>query len=262
MITFTEAQLSAVVVSFLWPFVRILGLMSTAPPFNESNIPTLVKIGLAAVIALIVSPTLPTLPALTPFSLAGLWILGQQALIGVALGFVMQVIFAAAQTAADYVGLQMGLSFAVLISPGSDGSTDVLSKLFNMIAILAFLAFNGHLTMLAALVDSFQLLPIGGAPLAAAGWHLLAVKGADIFMIGLLLALPLIASLLLANLALGILNRAAPQLNIFAVGFPLTLLTGLLVLELLMPRFAPMFQHMFATGIDLMNQISAALKGT
>lgn len=256
MISFTHAQWSALIAGVLWPFVRILALFMTAPLLGESVIQPIVKIGLAGLIALIVAPAIGPLPAVSPFSFDGLWILAQQVLIGAAMGFVMQCVFAAIEAAGEYAGLQMGLSFATLLTPNSDGSTAVLSTLLKMIAMLTFLALDGHLTMLATLVESFQTLPVAHGPLATPGWRELSAWGAQIFTMGLLLALPLVAALLIVNLALGILNRAASQLNIFAVGFPLTLATGLLVLELLMPRLWPMFQHMFMSGLDMMGRLA------
>lgn len=260
MISFTEAQWSALVASVLWPFARILALFSTAPLFSEAGVPAIVKIGLAGLLALIVAPVVVPVGAaatVSPFSYEGLWILAQQVLIGVALGFAMQCVFSAVEAAGEFAGLQMGLSFATLITPNSDGSTAVLSMLLNMIAVLTFLALDAHLSMLANLVESFQALPIGGG-LGPDGWRALSAWGAQIFTFGLLLALPLIAALLIANLALGILNRAAPQLNIFAVGFPLTLATGLLVLDMLMPRLWPMFEHLLTSGLDEMRRVAAA----
>jgi flagellar biosynthetic protein FliR len=115
--------------------------------------------------------------------------------------------------------------------------------------MLVFLAINAHLLLLGVLVDSFQTLPISTQPLAVAGFFKLALFGSTVFSVGLQLALPLIAILLMTNLALGILTRSAPQLNIFAIGFPITLGVGLIVLDILLPYFAPQFEHMIQNGL-------------
>lgn len=252
MISFTYEQLSTVIAAVLWPFSRLLALTMSAPLFGDTTIPATVKISLAALLALAISPTLGPMPAVSPFSFDGLWIIAQQVMIGAALGWVMRIVFSAISMAGDFAGLQMGLSFATLLSPNNDGSTAVLGTLLNMVAMLVFLATNGHLVMLGTLIESFQALPISATPISAVGWKMLAVWGGQLFAFGLMLALPLVAALLICNLALGILNRAAPQLNIFAVGFPLTLTVGLLIIQLMMPRLAPVFDRFFALGFDMM----------
>ncbi|WP_087690934.1 MULTISPECIES: flagellar biosynthetic protein FliR [unclassified Pandoraea] len=258
MISFTYDQLSGVIAAFLFPFVRLLALTMSAPLFGDSAVPSTVKIGLAGIVALALAPMLGPMPAVSPFSWEGLWILTQQLMIGAALGWCMQIVFSAISMAGDFVGLQMGLSFATLLTPNSDGSTAVLGMFLNVVAMLVFLATNGHLVMYATLVQSFAVLPISGTPISAGGWQYLASLGGQLFTLALMLSLPLVAALLICNLALGILNRAAPQLNIFAVGFPLTLAVGLFVLELMMPRIAPVMDHFTSIGVDMMIRATAA----
>lgn len=249
MISFTDAQLNAWLVSFLWPLTRVLGLLMVAPAFGHRAVPGRVKIGLGVFITLIVAPALPPMPDVGLGSWHGLFILVQQVLIGIAIGFTMRVAFAAVEAAGEIIGLQMGLGFASFFDPQSAGQTLVLARFFNMLAVLVFLALNAHLLLLGVLVDSFQSLPISPQPLSAAGFQNLAAFGATVFAIGLQLALPLIAILLMTNLALGILTRAAPQLNIFAIGFPITLGVGLIVLDLTLPYFAPQFEQLIQSGI-------------
>ncbi|MBN9117174.1 MAG: flagellar biosynthetic protein FliR, partial [Pandoraea sp.] len=234
----------------------LLALSMSAPLFGDVSVPSTVKIGLAGIVALALAPVLGPMPAVSPFSWEGLWIMVQQIVIGAALGWCMQIVFSAISMAGDFVGLQMGLSFATLLTPNSDGSTAVLGMLLNVVAMLVFLATNGHLVMFATLVQSFTVLPVSAVPLSSVGWHYLAMLGGQLFMLALMLSLPLVAALLICNLALGILNRAAPQLNIFAVGFPLTLGVGLVVIELMMPRIAPVMDHFIAIGIALWISVS------
>jgi flagellar biosynthetic protein FliR len=130
-----------------------------------------------------------------------------------------------------------------------------------MLAMLIFVAVDGHLLMISALADSFQALPIGDAPIAGQGWMVLVVGGGQIFASGLMLSLPLVTALLTINLAMGILNRASPQFSIFAVGFPLTLLAGIWMLQLLMPHLAGFLEPRFGEGIDLMVRVVGGLRG-
>ena len=256
----TSDQLSVWLVAFLWPFVRMLALISTAPVFSEKAVPRTVKVGLALLLAVAIAPTLGTLPAVPLVSAAGLWILLQQILIGAAMGFSMKMVFAMVQAAGEYVGLQMGLSFASFFDPTSGGQTMVLARLLNVIAMLLFLAVDGHLVLIEALAESFHTLPIADAPLAAGGWFLLVTAGGQIFLGGLILALPLIATLLTLNLAMGILNRVSPQFSIFAVGFPITLLAGIAMLQVLMQYMGPFLEPRFAAGFVFTQEFLQGLR--
>ncbi len=241
-------QLTLWIASFFWPFVRMLALVSTAPILGEKSVPRQIKVALSVLLAVVVAPTLGAMPQVPLVSSAGIWIVMQQVLIGVAMGFSMRAVFAIVQAAGDYVGLQMGLSFAAFFDPTSGGQTQVVARLLNLLALLIFLSVDAHLLLILTLVESFSVLPISGAGLSAAGWWVLVLAGGNIFTGGLMLALPIVATLLAINLAMGILNRASPQFSIFAVGFPITLLVGMAMLQLLMPYLAPFMEPRFAEG--------------
>ncbi len=260
MLSFTDAQLNTWLVAFVWPLTRILGLVMVAPVFGHRSVPAQVKIGLGVFIALIVSPTLPPPPDVALGSWQGLFILVQQFLIGLAIGFTMRVVFASVELAGEIIGLQMGLGFASFFDPQSAGQTLVLSRFFNLLAMLVFLAVNAHLLVLGLLAESFSILPISAAPLAAEGFRGVAAFGSTIFVVGLQIALPLIAVLLMTNLALGILTRSAPQLNIFAIGFPITLGVGLIVLDFSMPYFAPQMEGVIRLALKAGADILTALR--
>lgn len=260
MINLTDAQLNTWLINFIWPLTRILGLIMVAPVFGHRAVPARVKIGLGIFIALIIAPTLPPMPAVGLGSWHGLFILVQQLLIGIAIGFIMRIVFAAAEAAGEIVGLQMGLGFASFFDPQSAGQTLVLARFFNMLALLVFLAVNAHLLLIGVLVDSFQTLPISPQPLSAAGFYTVATFGSTVFAVGLQLALPLIAILLMTNLSLGILTRSAPQLNIFAIGFPITLGVGLIVLDLTLPYFVPQLEQMLQNGFQATTLVIQTLR--
>lgn len=254
MVTLDSSQLMLWVGQFFWPLVRLLALFSTAPIFSEHSVSKKVKIGLAVMITWILAPTLPPVNV-TLFSVGGFWLLIQQLLIGIALGFTMQFAFAAVRMAGELIGLQMGLSFATFFDPGSRLNMPVLARFLDMLAMLLFLTFNGHLWLISLLADSFHTLPIGGDPLNANEFLALAKAGGLIFLNGMRLALPLIILLLSINLALGLLNRVAPQLSVFAIGFPVTLSIGILTIGILMPLLAPFCEHLFSEVFDLLSDI-------
>ena len=250
LVQFTSAQLAGWLAAFLWPFVRMLALVGTAPLFGERAVPARVKVGLAALLTVAVAPVLGPMPQVPPVSAAGAWLVAQQVLVGVAMGFSMRLVFAMVHAAGEYIGLQMGLSFASFFDPASGGNTMVLGRLLHALALLVFLAVDGHLMMLTILVESFRVLPVSAEPLAARGWEVLAGAGMQVFTGGLMLALPLVAALLTLNLAMGILNRVSPQISIFSVGFPVTLLAGLALLQVLMPLLAPFLEPRFAAAFE------------
>jgi len=261
MITFSSADLNAWLISFIWPLARILALLSAAPVLGNAAIPTRVKIGLGVLVTLIVAPAIGPLPQIEPGSLEGLLILGQQILIGLAMGFAMRIVFSAVEMAGEIAGLQMGLGFATFFAPHSDGSTLVVGRFLGLLATLVFLSVNGHLLMLSVLAESFSVFPISAEPLSASGWNMLAGWGGKIFEAGLGLALPVVTALLIVNLALGILTRAAPQLNIFAVGFPITLMVGIVMLMLSLPYFIPVMEQLLTEGLKAMLDVARAAAG-
>ncbi len=256
MISVTLDQLYGWIAAFIWPLTRVLAVLGTAPLFGETGIPSKVKLGLGVLLTVAVSPTLGPMPDVPPSSFAGLGILAQQVIIGVALGFSMRLAFGAVQTAGEFIGLQMGLSFASFFDPGTNASTSVLSRLLNLIAVLVFLALDGHLLLLAGLVHTFEVLPIADTQLSSAGLGILLDWSAQVLILGLVMALPLITALLTMNLAMGILNRTAPQLSVFAVGFPLSLLAGLLMLTIVLPQTTPFLERLFSVAFEAFARIT------
>jgi flagellar biosynthetic protein FliR len=243
MITFTSAQLDAWLAGLLWPLVRVLSLLAAAPVLGLARIPVRVRVGLGVAIVLAIAPSLPPPPAIAPASAAGMLVLAQQIVIGLAIGFSLRLVFTAVEMAGDLIGMQMGLGFAMFYDPSNVQHTPILGQFMALLATLVFLAINGHLMIITTLAESFRTLPIGVDTLSGGFFQSLAQHGALVFVAGLQLALPLIVTMLVVNLSLGVLTRAAPQLNIFAVGFPVTLAIGFGALILTLPYFGPLFER-------------------
>lgn len=263
MITFTATQLNAWVVALMFPLSRILGLISTAPVFNSTGIPRRIRLVFGIAIAIALAPVLPPMPEVPAGSWEGIAILAQQALIGAIMGFTLRIVFAAVDMAGDLIGLQMGLSFAVFYDPARGGQTPVVTEFLNLLATLIFLSMNGHLLVLNALAQSFSLLPVSLTPFSSKGLAAMLGWAGTLFSAGVLLSLPLVAALLIANLALGVLSRIAPTLNLFAVGFPVTLGAGLLVLMLSLPYFGAAMERLYDRGFSALEGVlrAGALSG-
>jgi flagellar biosynthetic protein FliR len=255
MLTLSSAQLNVWIAAFLWPLARILGLIATAPLFGNLSVPATVKVALGAMLTLVIAPGVPALPATDPMSFAGLLILAQEMVIGLAMGFAMRIVFTAVEMAGEITGLTMGFGFATFFDPQTRARTSAISQFLSLLAIMLFLATNVHLVMLSTLADTFSTLPISALPAGAGGLRQLADWGGTIFSAGVHLALPMIAALLITNVALGVLTRAAPQLNLFGIGFPVTVGVGLAVLALSVPYLATPLERLFAEGIGMMRKI-------
>ena len=235
MLTFNEADLLAWVSPLLWPFLRALALFTALPVLGTRSVPTRVRIGLAAFIALAAQPSLPLAPVVALDSPLALMLVVQQLVIGLSLGFAVRLVFAAVEFAGELIGLQMGLNFAGFFDPLSAATATASSRFFGTTVAWLFIVANGHLLVVAALVQSFSAFPVAPEPFAFLHQVQPQRWGAEIFSTGLWIALPLVTMLLFVNLVLGAISRVAPQINIFAIGFPVTLGVGLLGLLLTMP---------------------------
>ncbi len=246
MISFSEAQILAWVTPLLWPFLRALALFTSLPVLGTRNVPVRLRIGLAALIALAAQPTLPPAPLVALDSPAALMLVLQQTVIGLSLGFSVQLVFAAVEFGGELIGLQMGLNFAGFFDPISAGTATAASRFFGTTVAWLFIVINGHLLVIAALVQSFTVFPVGPEPFAFLHQVQPQRWGAEIFATGLWIALPLVTMLLFVNLVLGTIARVASQINVFAIGFPVTLGVGLLGLLLTLP----LMQQPFVMTLD------------
>jgi flagellar biosynthetic protein FliR len=249
-ISFTTAQLYAWIASFLWPLTRILGLVSAAPVFGNTGVPMLIKLTLGVTLALIVAPIIPPVPSVDPTSWPGLLIAAQEMLIGAAMGFSLRLVFAAIEFAGEVASSTMGFSFATFFDPTSAGRSNAISQFLALVATMAFLALNAHLALIQALVESFFTLPISTTPMSLSAPLEMVRWGGRIFSAGLQIAMPIVAALLVTNIALAILTRAAPQLNLFGIGFPITLGVGFLVISFTLPYLGQPMETLFNQGIE------------
>ncbi|HET8868869.1 MAG TPA: flagellar biosynthetic protein FliR [Aquabacterium sp.] len=235
MISFSEAQVLGWISVWLWPFFRVMGLFTSAPVLSQKSIPRRVRLALSLLIVIAAQPSLPAMPNVALNSPDAVMVIAQQVLIGLTMGFAARVVFAAIEFAGEIVGLQMGLNFASFFDPMSGSQSTAVSRFYGTCAAWLFVVMNGHLLLTAALVQSFTAFPISNQPLAFLATVQPQVWGAEIFSLGLWVSLPVVAMLALVNLVMGLISRVASQMNIFSVGFPVTLGVGLTGLWLTLP---------------------------
>ena len=258
MLNLTTQQIGAMIGGMYWPFVRISAMMMLAPIFGATTMPVRIRIALAVLITAAVYPVLPSVPVVEPVSYQGIAILAQQVVIGAALGFMLQMAFQLLVIAGEAIAMSMGLGFARMVDPQNGVSVPVVAQYFIIIATLLFLALNGHLMLLQLVIHSFEVVPIADSGLMREGLWMVVAWGSQMFIGAILVAVPAVTALLMINIAMGVITRAAPQLNIFAVGFPLMLLVGFILVGLTLPSIIPQFGHQLMNAFDAAKELLSA----
>ena len=231
MLTFTQAQLWSWIAAILWPFARIAGCLMVAPGFGAIFVPRRVRLVAALALAFLIAPFVTVPTTYEPLSIAGLLALVNEVLIGIALGFLLQLVFDAVGLAGQLLANAMGLSFAFNVDPARGASTPAVGQLYLVFVTLTFLAFDGHIAIVRTLIGTFSTLPIAAAPGLEVISRTVVAAGGLLIADALRIALPGLAALLIANFAFGFVSRAAPSLNVVSVGLPLALLFGIVVLQ-------------------------------
>lgn len=240
--------------SIIWALPRIAAMLLAVPIFGSRTMPTTIRSLVTVTLAAFVASFTPSTPELDPLSLAGMVTVVHEVVVGLAMGFTLQLVMGAFAQAGESVALTMGLGFASMVDPQNGLRVPVVSQYYVIIVTLLFLTFNGHLIALEVLVDSFRTLPVG-AGLGSEVAMRIAQWGSRMFLGAVIISLPVVASQLMIYLALGIITRAAPQLNIFAVGFPMLILAGFIMMWLTLPGVPGLFEGLLEDGVELMRQI-------
>ena len=233
--TFTEADIMAWVMPVFWPFLRILAVFSSAPIFSSRSVPVRTRVGLAFIVAVCAQAGMPEQPLIGLTDPMAFQVVLQQVVIGVAIGLAVRIVFASVELAGELIGLQMGLNFAGFFDPSTNSQTSTVGRFFGNMTMLLFVVLGGHLMLLQVVVASFETFPVGGNAFESINRLRLHELGGVMFRYGLWIALPMIGILLFINIVLGFVSRIAPQMNAFAIGFPLTLSAGLLGIAFTLP---------------------------
>lgn len=252
---FTTAELGTLISSFMWPLIRISAFTMAMPVFTARGVPMQARMIFALAITLVVIQPLPPSPAIDPLTAEGFLIAIQQITVGIAMGFTLRLVFAAMVNAGHIIALGMGLGFASMVDPSNGVQVPVISVFYNLLATLLFLALDGHLVAIQVLAESFRILPIGPVGLNAQAFYDLVLWGSWMFSGAMLLALPATTAILMVNLAFGVMTRAAPQLNIFAVGFPVVLMGGFAVVLLTLGSVGDVFINLTEQALGLMRAL-------
>jgi flagellar biosynthetic protein FliR len=249
MITLTAGQLEGWLIQYFFPFVRIAAFFMVAPIFGARFVPARFKIILSGAVTLLIAPMIAVPTGVTPLSGPGIVITVHQLLIGVSIGFVFQVIFDSLAMGGQLLSNAMGLSFAFNVDPQRGASTPVVGQLYMLLVTLMFLALDGHLALLEAVVQGFTTLPIGTHSLGVEQLWQIVLWGSNLFNGALAVALPGMTALLVVNLGFGVMSRAAPSLNMFAVGFPISIVFGMVIVMLGLPAVQGSFTQLFEVSI-------------
>jgi flagellar biosynthetic protein FliR len=257
MLALTDTQISTWVASFMLPMFRITAVLMTMPIFGTTLVPTRVRLYFALAITVAVVPGLPPMPQVHALDLSALMLIAEQIIIGALLGFSLQLFFQAFVVAGQIISIQMGMGFASMVDPTNGVSAAVIGQFLTMLVSLLFLAMNGHLVVIEVLTESFTTLPVGSATLVNHFWEL-AGKLGWVFGAAMLLVLPAITALLVVNIAFGIMTRAAPQLNIFSVGFPLILVLGMVIFWIGMADILNQYQPLATEALQFLRELAQA----
>ncbi len=252
---FTEQQILNQEALFIWPLMRISAMFISVPLFSIQAVPARIRLILSVVVTLVVMPLVPPLPTFEMFSYTGFMTTITQIMIGLTSGFILQLVFAMVVFAGQAIALSMGLGFSTMVDPENGQQVPVIAQLYTVTTTLIFISLNGHLLLIQMLSDSFKTLPIGFEGIDKAGIWSILEWSSQIFAGGLLLAMPLVAGLLLVNVIFGVAARAAPQLQIFSVGFPVTLMLGLMLVWKTLPDMMDQFSGILTEAYDLIGQL-------
>jgi len=252
---FSDAQIAAWLTAWWLPFARIAAALMAAPLFGHKMIPPQVRLAMALMLATLLMPWQPAVEGFDPLSLKGVLLTANELLLGVCLGFILQLVFEAVLFAGQFVATGMGLGFATLVDQQQGISVAVVGQFLMLMTMLLFLAMNGHLAFIRFLADSFTVWPAGTAALTPDSLQLVLKAIAAMLRGALGIALPAVIALMVVQIAMGVISRSAPTLNLFAVGFPVTLMLGLIVMERTLPALRPQVERLIAGSFETMSQL-------
>jgi flagellar biosynthetic protein FliR len=252
--TLLESQLASWLADFFWPFIRIGAVFTAAPVFSARQFLPQHRVLLALLVTLVAVPVLPKMPVVEALSPEWLLLIVQQLAIGLMMGFSLQLVFGALVFAGQIMAMKMGLAFANMVDPGSGMSAPVVAQIFLIMATLLFVVTNSHLILIQLVVESFHTLPVGADFDDIQLWNLVN-WASHMFGGGLLMSLPILGALMLVNLGMGVMARAAPQFNLFSIGFAITILFGIVIIWVSMANIMTEFLDLLDEAFKLIGHM-------
>lgn len=257
MLELTDTQIGTWVATFILPLFRVTAVLMTMPILGTKMLPARIRLYAALAITVVIVPGLPPLPEIDPLSLRGVLLCAEQVIVGALFGLALQMLFQAFVVAGQIIAVQMGMAFASMVDPANGVNVTVVSQFMTMLVSILFLLMNGHLLVLEVMTESFTTLPIGSALMVNHFWEM-AGRMSWVLGAGLLLVLPAITALLVVNIAFGVMTRAAPQLNIFSIGFPLTLVLGLAIFWVTLADIFSHYQLLASEALQWLRELARA----
>jgi flagellar biosynthetic protein FliR len=254
-VNFTEQEILSALAAFIWPFMRISSMFISIPVFSVRSLPAKIRLIAALLITVVAVPLLPDPPNVAIFSYEGFMVTVQQIAIGLSTGFILQMVFAVMVVGGQSIAFSMGLGFASMVDPATGIQVPVVAQVFVVSSSLVFLGVNGHLLLIEMLVESFHTLPVAVVGLSLDDLWSIIIWSSQIFAAGVLLALPVMATLLFVNISFGVAARAAPQLQIFGVGFPITIMLGMVLIWVSISSTLDVFSDVLSDGFRLINKL-------
>lgn len=233
----TSAEITGLLGSYLWPFFRIGAMLMAAPIFSSNFVSVRTRLLIALAVSIVIVPTIPQAPpAVDALSAEGLLIVMHQVLIGVSIGFMLQLMINAFIIGGQIIAMQMGLGFASMVDPQNGITVPVISQFYIIFITLLFVTLNGHLILIQVVQESFIAIPISTTGLPVTSFRDIVAQASWMYAAAVIIALPAIGSLMIVNLAFGILSRAAPQISPFSIGFPMTIVLGFGIMMVTLPN--------------------------
>lgn len=251
----TEAQITAWIAQYFWPFCRIGAFFLALPLIGTRSVPMNVRLLFSVAITILIGPLAGEMPQIQLLSLTSFVIIMQQILIGLAMGFLVQLLFQLFIVGGQLIAMQNGLGFSSMIDPTNGLSVTAVSQIYLMAVNLIFFSLDGHLALMRLIVESFQSMPVTPSGVSPDSLYLIASTGTWMFENAMLLALPAVIALLIVNIAFGVMSRVAPQMNVMSVGFPLNMVTGALVLWITLSSVVPLYERTFDETLDLLLEV-------
>ena len=252
---FTDTEIALFIQQYFFPFARIAMMFMVMPVIGSRIVSARIRLVLALLVTLVVVPILPTFNASSSLSLLSFLFIVQELAIGAIIGFSFQIVFQVYVLSGQFMAMKMGLGFASMNDPTNGVQTTVLSQFFLMLVTLTFILINGHLVLISLLVESFRSFPVGDFAIEREMFMQVVQLGGWMFATALVFALPVLTSLLIVNIAFGVMSRTAPQLNIFAVGFPFTLVCGLILIWIGLANFTESFENTSNYGFQFLHEL-------